>query len=741
MVQKKKEKVKYNSIFPFLVSVIMIRDLGSIFDPKFKSRKHLIELTLTGYPQARNVYVVDDFCCWFPGAQPMQKIGSRWKLTIPLHEGEYCYAFMVDGYKWLVDPDNPKKAKNPYGINCSLFEVDKEMLEASTAKMDGKIFLRALYHDQTPRYLDVNQAYAHFKFRVKKNDVTDVTLILKEHKESERMMKMMKSWEDKYFEYFECLARIKRYPLRYFFEVKDGNATVYFSDSSASHNKDDVRDFVLTKAHVNTFQVPGWVKSAVFYQIFPERFCNGDKRNDPPKVARWDDKPKRNNFFGGDLQGIIQRLDYIKSLGVNAVYLTPIFRSFSNHKYDIYDYFNVDLHFGGNDTLKILVKEAHKRGIKVILDAVFHHTSDRFWAFEDILKNQEKSKYASWYFVRKFPVKRRNLLKILLRLPLPKKLWLLQRSRLLPDYETFAGIPYMPKLNLLNPETAKYFIDVAEFWIRKYNIDGWRFDVAFGVPFSFWKRLRARLKQIKPDLYLLGEFGNGIFDPSAWVGPETFDAVMNYPLRSIILDLVVFENIDVEEFHRRFMELMGKLPYRAVYSMYNLLGSHDTPRLLTICNGNVRKAKLAIFLQMTLPGAPAIYYGDEIGLQGGNDPDCRRTMPWNSGKWNIDILSYYRKLIEIRRSHRALTIGNLSFVLLNKQKSVYLFQRRYGEDIVTACLNNSRKKAVVMVQAKEPLMDVLAAKVYKPQNGIITLEMEPKNGVILVKGITEKTVS
>jgi glycosidase len=711
----------------------MIRDLGQAFNPQFKSRKHLVELTLNGYSQAKNVYVVDDFCCWFPGAQPMQNEEGQWKFAIPLYEGEYRYAFIIDGYKWLIDPDNPRKAKNPYGMNCSLFEVDKDMLETPTAKMDDKIFLRALYHDQTPRYLDIDQKYAHFKFRAKKNDVTTATLIVREQKKSERKMELPRTWEDKYFEYFECLVQIKQYPLRYFFEVKDGNAIAYFSSSGASYNKEDAQEFVLTEEHVNIFQVPEWVKGAVFYQIFPDRFFNGDKRNDPPNVASWGDKPKRNNFFGGDIQGIIQKLDYIENLGVNAIYLTPIFSSISNHKYDIYDYFNVDPHFGDNETLKKLVDEAHERGIKVILDAVFHHTSDRFWAFKDILKNQEKSKYVKWYFVRKFPVKKRKLLKMLLRLPLPKKLWHMLKFTLLPDYETFAGVPFMPKLNLLNPETAEYFMKVAEFWVREYNIDGWRFDVAFGIPFKFWKELRARLKQIRSDLYLLGEFGNGNPDPSAWVNLETFDAVMNYPLRSIILDFAVFENIDVEEFHRRLMELMGKLPHKAVYSMYNLVGSHDTPRLLTICNGDIKKAKLATFLQMTLPGAPAIYYGDEIGLQGGSDPDCRRTMEWNSEKWNVELIEYIKKLIRIRKEQPALARGEMEVILKDTTEHIYVFKRKIGNDQAIVCINNGTSAKVINIDSNKAFIEALSGTIFQPSNGTLTITIPPKEGITLVE--------
>lgn len=710
----------------------MIRDLGQIFDLQFKSRKHLIEFTLNGYSQAKNLYVVDDFCCWFPGAQPMKKDNGIWKFSIQLYEGDYYYAFMVDGYHWLIDPDNPKKARNLHGKECSLFRIDEEMLETKVTKMDGKILLKALYHDQTPRYLDIDQKYTHFKFRAKRGDLTDVSLIIKKEGR-ERRIKMEKTWEDKYFEYFKTTLKLKQLPLKYFFEVKDYNIFAYFSSSGASYEKDDVQEFILTESLLNIFNVPEWTKGAVFYQIFPERFCNGDKSNDPPNISEWGCKPTLNNFFGGDLQGIIQKLDYLQSLGVNAIYLTPIFRSDSNHKYDTYDYFSVDPHLGGNETLKTLVEEAHKRGIRIILDAVFHHTSNKFWAFEDILKNQEKSKYTGWYFVRKVPIKEPKMLKALMKFPLTRRFWFLFRSRLLPSYETFAGVPNMPKLNLLNPETAGYFMNVAEFWVREYDIDGWRFDVAFGIPFEFWRKLRIRLKQLKPDIFLLGEFGNGNTDPSAWVGPEVFDSVMNYPLRGLILDFVVFEKIDIEEFHQRLMMLLEKLPFKAIHSMYNLLGSHDTPRLLTICGGDVKKAKLAIFLQFVLPGAPAIYYGDEIGLQGGGDPDCRRTMPWDLKEWNIEILNYYKKLITIRESHEALRCGDLKSLILDKENNVYFFQRSYGTDVCFACVNNSREKVAVSVQTNDSFFDVFAERVYKPKRSKIVLVVGPKSGVLLFK--------
>jgi cyclomaltodextrinase len=291
----------------------------------------------------------------------------------------------------------------------------------------------------------------------------------------------------------------------------------------------------------------------------------------------------------------------------------------------------------------------------------------------------------------------------------------------------------MPKLNLLNAETAEYFMNVAEHWIREADIDGWRFDVAFGVPYDFWRKLRAKLKKVKPDVYLLGEFGNGNPDPSAWVGAETFDAVMNYPLRSIILDLVVFEKIGIEEYHQKLMELMGKLPRKASYGMYNLLGSHDTPRLLTLCKGDLKKAKLAVLLQMTLPGAPAIYHGDEIGLQGENDPDCRRTMPWDTGKWNLELFNHHKQLIQIRKDHPALAMGDLRVVVKDEERGIYAFQRTFKNDQVTIYANNRMEKTVISTRSNSSLTEAFSRETYEPYKGIINLHLEPKSGIVLVK--------
>ena len=711
----------------------MIRELGIQVERELKSKRHLIEFTLKGYPNAKNIYVVGDFSCWFPGAFPMKKEEKLWKLTLPFYPGEYRYAYVINGYKWITDPDNPNQTKNQYGVKCSTFKAGKEILTTKCKRNDGKIELKGLYHDQTWHFLSLINRTVHVKFRARKDDLTDVQLIVHSNERKQLQLKMKKIWKDKYFDYYEAVFNLSNRKTRYFFKVIDTEKVVYYSANGQNENLEKVKEFEIDEKAVNKFRVPEWVKTAVFYQIFPDRFYNGDPTNDPEKVSIWGERPTRKNFFGGDLQGIIDKLDYLEELGVNAIYLTPIFRSKSNHKYDIYDYYTVDPSFGTNNLLKKLVQEAHKKGIRVMLDAVFHHTSDEFPIFQNIVKFGVKSKYKDWYFILKYPIRLSRTYKILFHAPLPPKIKFYLIQKFHPPYETFAGVYYMPKLNLLNQETAKYFIKAAEFWVKEFKIDGLRFDVAFGIPLEFWKKLRNRLKRINPDIYLMAEFGNNFSDITYWIGAESFDAIMNYPLRAAILDFIVFEKIRAEEFHQRLMRLLTKTPREAIFCMYNMLGSHDTPRLLTLCKGDTKKAKLAIFLQMTLPGAPAIYYGDEIGMKGSGDPDCRRTMLWNKNEWNMGILEYYRKLIQIRKRNKALTHGKLETILVDNEKNVYIFKRTYQNNEILIVVNNGREDFIFKMKSNDSFEEALAKTMFKPEEKSIRVKLKPKTAVLLMR--------
>lgn len=403
---------------------------------------------------------------------------------------------------------------------------------------------------------------------------------------------------------------------------------------------------------------PQWVKDAVFYQIFPERFDNGDPSNDPPGSVPWDSAPTRENYLGGDLQGIIDRLPYLADLGVTGLYLTPVFKAGTNHKYDTWDYLQVDPAFGDNELLASLVKTAHRFGIRVVLDAVFNHCGDGFWAFQDVLEKGSASAYVDWFFPAALPLEQEP-----------------------PTYQTCGGAAYLPKLNLSNPEVQAYFLHVGRFWIETCDIDGWRLDVPWKAPMDFWRSFRAAVKTVKPEAYLVAEAWR---DTPYWLAGDTCDATMNYPLRDCILDYCVRDTMDAEDFDF-FTHRLRAVQGPAYLNQLNLLGSHDTPRLLTLCAGDERREILAITAQFTLPGAPMVYYGDEAGMLGENDPGCRAGMLWQPPAQNGGLSNAYRNLIQARRRHPALRTGCLEKVLtLN---GVYAFRRVSGDDEVLVVIN------------------------------------------------------
>ncbi|MFQ6003840.1 MAG: glycoside hydrolase family 13 protein, partial [Candidatus Zixiibacteriota bacterium] len=491
------------------------------------------------------------------------------------------------------------------------------------------------------------------KFRTLRNDVSIVRLYCFDPKKHQIIFN--KVFSDENFDYFEARVKVKSQNFKYYFEVVDGNRTVYYDKKGPSDEKPLNEDFFLCDlSSAQIFETPAWVGDSIFYQIFPDRFYNGDKGNDPPNTKEWGGKPRSSwDFFGGDLRGVIEKLSYLKDLGINAIWFTPIFKSRTNHKYDVSDYYRVDEHFGDLETLKELVKKAHGMGIKIILDGVFNHSGFDFWAFQDALKKGRKSKYKDWYIIHKFPLPlwRSNLVKLL-----PSKL----RRRFYPLYERFPWSWAMPKFNFDNAEVREYVLKVAEYWIGEMGIDGWRLDVAHGVPHDFWREFRRRVKELKPDAYIMGEIS---FFATPWLKGDEFDATMNYELYRAMVAFFAENSIDVDAFDHKLAELRKEYPLQANFVMYNFLDNHDTHRFLTLCKGDTDKMKLALIFLMTYIGAPAIFYGDEVGVQGGNDPDCRRTMIWDEGKQNRELLIFCKKLIQIRRSVSALRHGTFSALL------------------------------------------------------------------------------
>ena len=419
---------------------------------------------------------------------------------------------------------------------------------------------------------------------------------------------------------------------------------------------------------------PSWVRDAVFYQIFPERFANGDTANDPPGTLPWGGTPTPGNFFGGDLRGIITHLDYISSLGVNALYLNPVFASPSNHKYNTSDYLKIDPAFGDEKTFRALVDSCHARGIRVMLDGVFNHTGVDFFAFADLKKNGARSKYRSWYNVRSFPVGP------------PDK----------PNYECWWGIGSLPKLMTGTPEVRRYLFDVTRHWLEA-GIDGWRLDVPNEIPHEFWKEWRKLVKSINPDAYILGEIWD---DGGAWLGGDEFDAVMNYRFRTSCIEFFAAGRSTVSGFDSSLARVRSDYGDALSFSQFNLLGSHDTERFLTMCGGDVALWKLALLFQMTYPGAPSLYYGDEVGMTGGKDPGCRAPMVWDAARQNADMLAFTRGVIALRRDHTLLRRGTFAPVIVDDAAHVYGYLREDATHAALVLINRSALPASVRVARK-----------------------------------------
>lgn len=458
--------------------------------------------------------------------------------------------------------------------------------------------------------------------------------------------------------------------------------------------------------------VPTWAKDAVWYQIFPERFANGDSTNDPPGTEPWGGVPKRDNYFGGDLQGIINRLDYLQDLGINAIYLNPILESQTNHKYHTTNYYTIDDNFGTNKTFKTLVDECHRRGMRIIIDGVFNHTGVDFFAFQDIKRNEECSRFLKWYNVHSFPVQP------------PEK----------PNYEAWWGLGDLPKLMTNNPEVRNYLFDVTKFWMR-FGIDGWRLDVPNEMSHDFWIEWRKLVKEANPDAYIVGEIWE---DASRWLQGDQFDAVMNYLFRNACIGFFARADLKPSQFDSLLNHVRGLYVENVNQAMQNLVGSHDTERYLTLCGGDVSKAKLTALFQMTYVGAPMIYYGDEIGMEGLRDPDCRRTMVWDTTRWNKDLRSHYKKLIKIRRDHRVFREGTFSAVHVDDVANTYGFLRSLGTEQALVVVNNSASQLSFGVVSSKisdgKWRDLLTGKTYSSVKGRVPkINMSPRSGVILIK--------
>ena len=620
---------------------------------------------------AHQVYLAGTFNEWQYRRHPMQSAdgGRTWTLTLQLPPGAHQYKFVIDGVEWRTDPNAPAIDDGNGNLN-SVVWVEPDGYNRPARIGDGLITRSAILHNPNDlRDRNPLNGTLYLRLRARRDDIQTVELHFWQEGRK-HTLRMEPVAQDALYAYYR--AAIPEADIEYLFLLQDGNTRLWLTPSGlqqARRTKSTQR--FCHRRGENHFDVPDWVQDAIFYQILPDRFYNADPSNDPPNDQPIDftGRIEGDRFYGGDLKGILARLDYLRELGITALYLNPVFASVSHHNYDVDDYERVDPQLGTETDLRRLADTLHQHGMRLILDGVFNHVGIHFFAFQDLLTHQERSPYREWFYVERFPVK----------------------VEANPAYWAWWNIPYMPKLRHENLLVRRYLLNVAERWMREFQLDGWRLDVPNEVPDRFWQEFRPLVRRINPQAVIIGEIWG---DAGHWLQGDMFDSVMNYLWRGAVLDWIAHRRIKPSQFDQRMQHLLIRYPRQSLYAMYNMLSSHDTPRFRHECGGDLRRVRLGLLLQFTAIGAPAIYYGDEIGLEGGGTPDNRRPMRWELNSEECALLDYVKQLIALRKASLALRRGEWRTLLIDDSRDLYAFARflpspAEAHHLALVLLNNS----------------------------------------------------
>ena len=501
---------------------------------------------------------------------------------------------------------------------------------------------------------------------------------------------MEKFRTDRYFDWYEIRLETRFERIAYYFELQNGVETLfYYGDCYEMAGTPTRADyFQLPFNHrADRFAAPAWTRDAVVYNIFPDSFAAG-KRLAPNGAP-----PCR----GGTVRGVTENLDYIASLGFNCIYLNPIFAARSYHRYDTLDYYRIDPHMGAEDDLRDLVRRAHALGIRVILDGVFNHVSSDHPFFRDVLEKGRASRYYScFYALPETP-----------RLPAAGEL---------PGYTCFSYVADMPKTNTADPFLRQYFCDVGAYWVRKFDVDGWRLDVANELDDGFLRAFRASVKAAKSDALIVGE----VWENAAhYLGGDMLDSAMNYDFRRYCRRFFAEQTVDAETFDTNVSTLLLRYNENAIFAQLNLLDSHDVSRFLSLCGGKTERMELAVLLQMTFPGMPCVFYGDEKGLCGESEPEYRRPMAWDASS---PLEEVYRRMIALRKTHPALRYGSFHTELACG--GVYRYSRVWNGTKITVAMNlgaepvKAEKRGTLLLKKGEN-RDIIGAweyEVWEEQN-------------------------
>ena len=549
------------------------------------------------------------------------------------------------------------------------------------------------------------------------SDVKEIYLILETNEETKKEIKMENKLngiftidkykfekENIYFYYFKSIEG-ENLQVKYYGKSYDCGECVEFYDIN------DINKYQITVS--KKIETPTWFKEGILYHIFVDRFNKTGKINNPKKnsfiYANWEDTPmyiknKKNevirwDFHGGNLKGIISKLNYLKSLGISVIYLSPIFKSQSNHKYDTGDYKTIDPMFGDEEIFKELIYKAGKKGINIILDGVFSHTGDdsiyfnKYGNYDSLGAYQsENSKYYSWYNFKDYP----------------------------NEYDCWWGVKPLPNVNETEKSYMDYIIRDKDSVIKKwmnYGVKGWRLDVADELPSTFIEALKKETLNIDDDSVIIGEVWEDASNKISYDERRKYflgnqlDGVTGYVFKNIVVEFLK-GNINSQDVYKSFMTIKENYPREAFKSNLNLLGTHDTRRILTELNEDKNLLKLAVFIQMTFEGVPYIYYGDEAGLIGEKDPDNRRTYPWENE--DKDILNFYKNIIKERKNNKLLSNGETKFLKLSNQ-NIFGYIRYIKTNKVLILINRSDIREKIEIESNE-LIDKKLITILEPKS-------------------------
>ena len=524
-------------------------------------------------------------------------------------------------------------------------------------------------------------------------------------------MPMEKMWCDDVHDVWQAVFLPDDPRLIYYFEL-NAQGVQLIHDAEGTHAKPEnpacAAPFHFHHAYPSE-EKPEWARGCIGYQIFPDRFCRVDVPGEEP-VEPWGSRRVQNEYrFGGNLKGILTKVDYLQSLGVGVVYMTPLFVSDTSHRYNTFDYFKIDPLLGTMEDLKALAEALHERGIRIVLDGVFNHCGTGFAPFRDALEKGKDSPYYDWFFFDdKYPC----------------------------GYMTFAeNLPYMPKLNMRNPECVAYFLEVGRYWIREAHVDGWRLDVSTEGYSDFWRQYRRAVKAEDPEAILISECWDDARE--FCVQGDMFDGTMHYVLSGAIWHFFAERAWTLCQFDEAVNKTMMHYPQEVQDVLWNFLSSHDTPRMLTRSGGRKNAMRAAVFFQMTFPGVPVIYYGDELGMTGGHDPYCRKSMTWERVDPN-PMLTYYRQLTAMRGRMRVLREGTF-LTWKTGSDGLYAYLRRLNGETVLCLLNTSDERisrSVALPEAlagEKRLEDAGSGRTLQVRAGWVNISLPAGRGMVLTK--------